>query len=659
MKKIILVIFFTLGLTTINSCKKNKEQPVPNNQEPVTNKIVTAEKTNVKTYEIINLIAHENLANKYSATFGSDTIELIKTSDSTLTFYVPDIAAGEVSLKFDLATIKFNVTKTVEINATQLIKNYTQKFDTQVSLLNLSTPDEIAEVNSLKQYKQEVISLFNSLTNDQKREAVMFYEANKEIFQSFANSTFSNLNASTTMKLQSDCPRTDFKSFYGCTAENLGNAAVGLKNASKEFVEMLVLAGVSAYLAPASFGLTAFGTSLALGTAGYLLITELSPAALHFKNSLYPFLNANWVFSKALFQTTNEVFQDQINTSLNLTPKFRSLTLNDGNINSGIGYFISTMTSLSEYWNKLNAIFGNLPTYKNTEESTTLATNEVSISNISNSNVQYQSNTGQSVKFKSLSGNEENFTYKISVSKEGFVEEKTLTGKVLAVTALSISTAIPGSITSNSAVLGGIITNDGGKAILDKGVTYSPNSNLVPSTTVSAGTGNNTFLNTVTGLTENKTYYVRAYATNSEGTAYGNVLKFTTVINNLNLLNNTYWVGYYTCPSWGTGSYPSGSFPDYPNTPAEHRPITIRFSYSTDSTIYGNVTYPNVQLGGSTGGYLQGYVNLSGTVITWSTGSFDFFWNYPAKWSVSGNVMTGIFDSKSGCQGVSHIIYKE
>jgi len=426
MKKITILILATISLTTINSCKKEKNDPIP-----TPNKDVTAEKTNVKTYEIINLISHKSLADKYNATFGSIAIELLKTSDSTLTFYVPDIAEDEASLKFDLATIKFNVTKTTEVNASQLITNLTQNFDEQVSSLNPSTPDEIAEVNGLNQYKQEVISLFNSLTDDEKRQTVLFYEANKDIFKSFANSTFTNLDASTTMRMQSECPRTDFKSFYGCTAENLGDAAIGLKNASKEFLKMLALAGISAYLAPASFGLSAFGTTLALGTAGYLLITEVRPAAIHFKHSLFPFLNANWIFSKALFQATTEVFQDQVSTSLNLTPKFRSLTSNDGNVNSGSGYFISAMTSLSEYWNKLTAIFGNFPTYKNTEEPTTLTTNEISISNISNSNVQYLGNTGQSVKFKSLSGNEENFSYNIRVSKEGFVEEKTVTGKVI------------------------------------------------------------------------------------------------------------------------------------------------------------------------------------------------------------------------------------
>jgi hypothetical protein len=434
------LVFVFLSLPVLNSCKK--EEPVI----PPININITAEKTEVRTYEIINLKTNGNLSAKYLATFGTIEIELLKTSDTTLTFYVPDVNEGEFTLNFDLVNIKFNVSKTQEVDANQLVAEMFQNFEIQVDVLNPTTTDELAEIDSLNSYKKEVLALFNSLSIDEKRQTALFYEANKDIFKSFSNSTFANLDAPTTKSKQSECPTTDFKSFYGCTATNLGDAAVGLKNSSIQFLKMMGMAGVMAGIAyntsvlgPAAWGLTAVGISLPLGMAGYLLITEVRPAGLHFKHSLLPFLKANWIFSKALFQATTEVFQDQISTSLNLTPKFRSLTSNDGNVNSGSGYFISAMTSLREYWDKLKAIFGNFPTYNNTEEPTTLATNEISISNISNSNVQFQGNVGQSVKFKSLSGNEENFSYNIRVSKEGFVEEKTLTGKVLPATPIELT----------------------------------------------------------------------------------------------------------------------------------------------------------------------------------------------------------------------------
>lgn len=49
---------------------------------------ILAEKTSVKTYEIINLTTHQNLSEKHTASFGFVAIQLLKTSDSTSTFYV-------------------------------------------------------------------------------------------------------------------------------------------------------------------------------------------------------------------------------------------------------------------------------------------------------------------------------------------------------------------------------------------------------------------------------------------------------------------------------------------------------------------------------------------------------------------------------------------
>jgi hypothetical protein len=434
-RKKMMMLLAIISLITSFSCRKEKELEV------VPNKDVRAEKTNVKTFEIINLISKENLNAKYSAKFGSVSIELLKTSDSTLTFYVPDVNVGEALLKFDLGTIKFNVSKSVIVNPNDFINDLTKSFDIQINSLNASTPSERAEIDSLNQFKNEVVTLFNSLSITEKQQTILIYDANKAVFKAIANSTYKNLDGVTSMSQQSQCPKTDFKTFYGCTAENLGESALELQNASKEFLKMIGMAGAMAgvalntsVLGPAAWGLTAVGISLPLGTAAYLLITEVRPAAVHFKYSLYPFLSANWIFTKALFQSVTQVFQDQVSTSLNLTPKFRSITANDGSINSGSLSFINAMNSLSEYWNKMTRVFGIMPTFKNTESSTTIATNEISITDISNNNVQYLGNSGQSIRFKTISGKEENFSYKIRVAKQGFVEEKNQTGKILAVT---------------------------------------------------------------------------------------------------------------------------------------------------------------------------------------------------------------------------------
>ena len=92
----------------------------------------------------------------------------------------------------------------------------------------------------------------------------------------------------------------------------------------------------------------------------------------------------------------------------------------------------------------------------------------------------------------------------------------------------SVVTASVSSITATSAICGGSITSDGGSPIIAKGVCW--NSELNPTISdnhTNDGTGSSSFASEITGLVENTTYYVRAYATNSVGTAYGNHVSFT------------------------------------------------------------------------------------------------------------------------------------
>ncbi len=85
------------------------------------------------------------------------------------------------------------------------------------------------------------------------------------------------------------------------------------------------------------------------------------------------------------------------------------------------------------------------------------------------------------------------------------------------------------SITSSSAIIGGNIITDGGATITFRGVCWSISHNPTTSDSkTSEATGTGVFSSYIIGLKANSTYYVRAYATNSAGTAYGNELLFKT-----------------------------------------------------------------------------------------------------------------------------------
>jgi hypothetical protein len=116
-----------------------------------------------------------------------------------------------------------------------------------------------------------------------------------------------------------------------------------------------------------------------------------------------------------------------------------------------------------------------------------------------------------------------------------------------------VSTAVVSSITINSAKSGGTVINDGGATILSKGVVWgtstSPTIDL--STKTIDGTGIESFISTLNNLSSNTRYFLRAYATNQIGTAYGSEFTFTTLDNiAINIENGL--VAYY--PFNGNGN---------------------------------------------------------------------------------------------------------
>jgi hypothetical protein len=88
------------------------------------------------------------------------------------------------------------------------------------------------------------------------------------------------------------------------------------------------------------------------------------------------------------------------------------------------------------------------------------------------------------------------------------------------------------AITNNSAITGGTYITIGNTSILERGAVIST-TNPVPTINdtkvLTTPLNNSNYTTSLTGLLPNTTYYVRAFARNVVGTAYGNVLQFTTL----------------------------------------------------------------------------------------------------------------------------------
>lgn len=94
----------------------------------------------------------------------------------------------------------------------------------------------------------------------------------------------------------------------------------------------------------------------------------------------------------------------------------------------------------------------------------------------------------------------------------------------------TVTTTQVSAITSGGATTGGLINQQGSATVTARGVVWSitanPTVDQASKTNDGAGTG--PFISTITGLQPGTTYHVRAYASSSAGTGYGNDISFTT-----------------------------------------------------------------------------------------------------------------------------------
>jgi hypothetical protein len=98
------------------------------------------------------------------------------------------------------------------------------------------------------------------------------------------------------------------------------------------------------------------------------------------------------------------------------------------------------------------------------------------------------------------------------------------------ISAPTVTTTAASNIAITTATSGGNVTSDGGATLTAKGVCWNTSANPTTSNSLTNdGTGTGVYTSSITGLSANTLYHVRAYATNSQGTSYGSDSQFTTL----------------------------------------------------------------------------------------------------------------------------------
>lgn len=133
------------------------------------------------------------------------------------------------------------------------------------------------------------------------------------------------------------------------------------------------------------------------------------------------------------------------------------------------------------------------------------------------------------VTFSTTAAISQDFTFDLVYDDSVNVLTTTVSAVAIPLRPPTIQTVSASNITSTSAQTGGNVIDEGGASVTIRGVCWSTSANPTLSNSYTQnGSGTGSFSSTLTGLTDNTKYYVRAYATNSQGTGYGEEVSFVT-----------------------------------------------------------------------------------------------------------------------------------
>ena len=172
-----------------------------------------------------------------------------------------------------------------------------------------------------------------------------------------------------------------------------------------------------------------------------------------------------------------------------------------------------------------------------------------------------------------------------------YSEQKSFTTQVTTVPAVTTSSV--SGITQDGATCGGNVTSDGGAAVTARGVCWSTSQNpTIGNSHTTDGTGTGSFTSSITGLTASTVYYVRAYATNANGTSYGEQKSFTSQAPNVG--GHEYVnLGLPSGRLWATCNVGASS-PEKPGNYFAWGETTTKSDYDWDGYKWCNGTYNTI-----------------------------------------------------------------
>ena len=216
----------------------------------------------------------------------------------------------------------------------------------------------------------------------------------------------------------------------------------------------------------------------------------------------------------------------------------------------------------------------------------------------------------------------------------------------------TISTLPVSNVTEFSALCGGKITSTGGATIIGRGICWSTSPDpTISDSHISDNSGLNTFTCSIENLDANTTYYVRAYATNVAGIAYGEQRSFTTTVSFIAV--NTASVSDITCTSATCGGNVAAGNPfavdAYGVCWSTSANPTLANSHTVDGSGIGSFTSGITGLQPNTTYHVRAYAIYYGTDTVY--GEQKSFFTPSALPTVTTAALSNITFTSAACGG--------
>lgn len=402
------------------SCKEENEKP--NVQSKF---ILTLDNNKLLPYQIVHFKSDNIPFEENEIAIGSDTYYLYKTSDSTLSFILPELSIGIYTISSpDYEDFEIEVKEHQNYDLSSLTSIFQSKEEELSSKINNPGYSNINIENKIK-FSEDLANLLINLSNQNKELFLKYYHANINIFSDFIDDIINERDENYIFELENRiCEGENYKEFYNCTHEKFANIYNRL-NAG--LIKLNLNLNLQSILNPNNNWLekphnwnendSKFNI---LGLSLYSLINRINTDISTFNRNTYSLSSRQIILSNKTFEGVKTKYTSNKYDDLDIFPYFATY-----NIDSN--YYFENTLLLHKSKKDYEEIAGRLTNFTDSipknvfhiDDNFLVKDIEVKAENISNPNVEWTGSNGKSIMFRNNTETEQSFTYDLVYKSQG------------------------------------------------------------------------------------------------------------------------------------------------------------------------------------------------------------------------------------------------